>query len=323
MRAWRWEPFLAATGRPMPELPEVESARTVIERAAPGHCTTTVDDSDSYVRRPHLPGQIRDALVARRLVTACRLGSLWCPTSPMDGSVAEGPPLGIRLGMSGKTVIADGTEIDGGDYWEGRSTRGVYRWSRVRLTFDDGGMLMLVDPVGWAESVSTHRSISARTRPPSPTHSSTPPSGTAARRSRRVYSISGALAGIGNLLADEILWHAALHPTRGLDDLRPAEQHRLLDGRGGPLRRRTAGRGAHAYPHPPPPARRPNARTRAPRRPVAPSAAARAGGAPRNRSHPPGSAPYPAARTHVDRPSGGQPTAPDSLLDARCREPRP
>jgi hypothetical protein len=44
--------------------------------------------------------------------------------------------------MSGKIVIADadGTEIDGGNYWEGRRTPGDYRWSRFRLTFDDGGM---------------------------------------------------------------------------------------------------------------------------------------------------------------------------------------
>jgi hypothetical protein len=132
----------------MPELPEVESARTVIERAALGRRITTVDDSDSYVCRPHPPGQIRDALVGRHFVTACRLGkALWCPTSPVDGSVAEGPPLGIHLGMSGKIVIAEayGTEIDGGDYWEGRRTPGDYRWSRFRLTFDDGGTLMLVD----------------------------------------------------------------------------------------------------------------------------------------------------------------------------------
>ncbi|WP_345613196.1 DNA-formamidopyrimidine glycosylase family protein [Pseudonocardia adelaidensis] len=58
----------------MPELPEVESARTVIERAALGRCIATVDDSGSYVCRPHPPGQIRDALVGRRLVRACRLG---------------------------------------------------------------------------------------------------------------------------------------------------------------------------------------------------------------------------------------------------------
>ena len=62
--------------------------------------------------------------------------------------VADGPPLGIHLGMSGKIVIADpgGGEIDGGDYWERRRAPGDYRFPRFTLTFADGGALMLVDP---------------------------------------------------------------------------------------------------------------------------------------------------------------------------------
>lgn len=43
----------------MPELPEVESARAVIERAALGRLIVEVDDSDTYVCRPHRPGEIR------------------------------------------------------------------------------------------------------------------------------------------------------------------------------------------------------------------------------------------------------------------------
>ena len=45
----------------MPELPEVESARAVIERAALGRTITDVDDSDTYECRPHRPGEIRRA----------------------------------------------------------------------------------------------------------------------------------------------------------------------------------------------------------------------------------------------------------------------
>ena len=42
----------------MPELPEVESARRVIERSALGRRIAAVDDRDAYVCRPHTPGQI-------------------------------------------------------------------------------------------------------------------------------------------------------------------------------------------------------------------------------------------------------------------------
>src|SRR6188768_1327783 len=109
----------------MPELPEVESARAVIARAGLGRTITDVDDSDSYVCRPHPPGQIRAALVGTRLIAAHRRGkSIWCDTG--------GPTLGIHLGMSGKIVIAgpDGSELDGGDYWEGRRVAGDFRWQR-------------------------------------------------------------------------------------------------------------------------------------------------------------------------------------------------
>jgi formamidopyrimidine-DNA glycosylase len=51
---------------------------------------------------------------------------MWCQTGPSSGAVT----LGIHLGMSGKIVVADadGTETDGGDYWEGRRMPGDYRW---------------------------------------------------------------------------------------------------------------------------------------------------------------------------------------------------
>ncbi|MEO8887956.1 MAG: DNA-formamidopyrimidine glycosylase family protein, partial [Jatrophihabitantaceae bacterium] len=58
----------------MPELPEVESARSVIERAALGRRIVEVDDSDSYECRPHSPGEIRSALLGRRLTVAHRRG---------------------------------------------------------------------------------------------------------------------------------------------------------------------------------------------------------------------------------------------------------
>src|ERR1700683_181884 len=126
----------------MPELPEVESARVVIERHGLRRRIADVDDSDTFVCRPHAPGEIRHALLGSELIAAMRQGkSMWCPSS-------EAVALGIHLGMSGKIVIADadGAEVDGGDYWEGGRKPGGYRWARFTLTFDDGGRIMLVEP---------------------------------------------------------------------------------------------------------------------------------------------------------------------------------
>ena len=47
----------------MPELPEVERARALIEEHALGRQIAAVDDTDTYVTRPHVPGELSDALV--------------------------------------------------------------------------------------------------------------------------------------------------------------------------------------------------------------------------------------------------------------------
>jgi formamidopyrimidine-DNA glycosylase len=213
-------------GSHMPELPEVESARAVIERSGLGRKIVEVDDGDAYVCRPHLPGQIRDALLGRTLVVAHRRGkSMWCDTSD------DGPELGIHLGMSGKIVIADadGSEVDGGDYWEGRRRAGDYRWSRFGLSFADGGRLLLVDP---------RRLGRVRLDPPveklGPDAATITPAafraalavGTAPIKARLLDQES--IAGIGNLLADQILWAARVHPGRRVDRLTPDDVARLL-----------------------------------------------------------------------------------------------
>src|SRR5262245_21826618 len=133
----------------MPELPEVESARLVIERLALRRAIVEVDDTDTYVCRPHLPGEIRAALVGRRLTVAHRRGkSMWCETSSAGRSRAPGPSLGLHLGMSGRVVFGDGhgQEVDGGDYWQRGRAPGDLRFARFSLAFADGAFLVLVDP---------------------------------------------------------------------------------------------------------------------------------------------------------------------------------
>jgi formamidopyrimidine-DNA glycosylase len=217
----------------VPELPEVESARAVIERAALGRQIVDVDDSDTYVCRPHRPGEIRAALVGRRLTAAHRRGkSMWCETSGIGRSRVPGPTLGIHLGMSGKIVIADidGSEIDGGDYWERGRAPGDYRFGRFSLTFADGGSLMLIDP---------RRLGRVRLDPPietlGPDAASITPAqfrtimarGGAAPVKARLLD-QNAIAGIGNLLADQMLWTAKINPARPVGELSRDEVNRLF-----------------------------------------------------------------------------------------------
>jgi formamidopyrimidine-DNA glycosylase len=215
----------------MPELPEVESARLVIQRSALDRLITDVDDSDRYVCRPHGPGEIRAALLGRRLAEVHRRGkSLWCDPAP---PARPAHILGVHLGMSGKIVIADAdrTEQDGGDYWERGRAPGDYRFSRFALSFSDGGRLLLVDP---------RRLGRVRLDPPVDRLGPDAATLTAAQFAVAVgfgdaplkarLLDQHAIAGIGNLLADEILWRARLDPRRPVNSLTGPERTRLLRG---------------------------------------------------------------------------------------------
>jgi formamidopyrimidine-DNA glycosylase len=215
----------------VPELPEVESARAVIERGALRCRIADVDDSDTYVCRPHPPGEIRAALLGRQLTAAHRQGkSMWCDTSGVGSSRTPGPALGIHLGMSGKIVIADGQggEVDGGDYWERGRAPGDYRFSRFSLTFATGGSLLLIDP----------RRL-ARVRLDPPVEALGPDAGKITAAQFRAAFSRGtapvkarlldqdAIAGIGNLLADQVLWQAKINPARPVGELTRADVDRL------------------------------------------------------------------------------------------------
>ena len=101
----------------MPELPEVEIARSLIADQALHRRIVDVDDSDSYVARPHAPGELRSALTGRSLTAAHRRGkTMWLETSGTGDAAEAGPDLGIHLGMSGRIVVTapDGTVAEGG-----------------------------------------------------------------------------------------------------------------------------------------------------------------------------------------------------------------
>jgi formamidopyrimidine-DNA glycosylase len=216
----------------MPELPEVESARSVVERAALGREIVDADDTDTYECRPHGPGEIRAALLGRRLVVAHRRGkSMWCDTSGIGRAVAAGPTLGIHLGMSGKIVIADGrgNEVDGGDYWERGRAPGDYRFTRFALTFADGGSLLLIDPrrLGRVRLNPPIEALGpdAREITAAQFRVTMARGGSAPVKARLLEQDS--IAGVGNLLADQALWLAKVNPARPVKELSRPDVDRL------------------------------------------------------------------------------------------------
>lgn len=198
----------------MPELPEVEGARALIEDRALGREIVAVDDADTYVCRPHVPGEISDALVGTTLTSAHRQGkTMWVATD-------RGPVLGLHLGMAGKIVI------DEAEAGEPKPDGPVLRpsWDRFTLHFADGGSLILrdkrrlgravldpvIDHLGPDAAEVTRAAFRERVG-----HGSAP-------LKARIMDQS-VIAGVGNLLADEALWQARLLPTRPAQSLSEAE----------------------------------------------------------------------------------------------------
>jgi formamidopyrimidine-DNA glycosylase len=215
----------------VPELPEVETARTLIAEQALHRPIVDVDDSDSYVARPHAPGDLRSALTGRSLTAAHRRGkTMWLETSGIGDAAAPGPELGIHLGMSGRILVTapDGTVSEGGDpnRYNTRPRNPV--WNRFTLRFADGGSLVLLDPRRLGR-VRLDPDIAALG--PDATQVSRAQfrdlitKGTIAVKARLLDQSK--LAGIGNLLADEILWQAKVSPLARVNSLTPVQVGRL------------------------------------------------------------------------------------------------
>jgi formamidopyrimidine-DNA glycosylase len=221
----------------VPELPEVETARKLIAERALHRTIVAVDDTDSYVCRPHAPGQIRDALLGRQLVAAHRRGkTMWCETSGLDGSgghgsaehgsAEHGPDLGLHLGMAGRIVVeTPGHQTAwGGEPFRRDAQPARAQWDRFRLDFADGGSLVLFDkrrlgrvwlnpglaalgPDAGTVTEAEFRDLVRR--------------GTVAVKARLLDQSK--IAGVGNLLADEALWQARISPQTPAGSLsRPA-----------------------------------------------------------------------------------------------------
>jgi formamidopyrimidine-DNA glycosylase len=209
----------------VPELPEAERARQQIERVR-GREIVAVDDSDVYVCRPHAPGEIAAALVGQRLAEPHRRGKfLWVETE-------DGPVLGLHLGMAGSLVL------DAEPHPRG--------WDRFALELDGGGRLALRD----------RRRLGRAVLQPDFSHVG-PDAGEVSRADFRDRIGRGtapvkarlldqrAIAGVGNLLADEILYQAGIDPRRPSGELTTEELDELRRATRAAIRHAIRRGGAH------------------------------------------------------------------------------
>jgi formamidopyrimidine-DNA glycosylase len=211
----------------MPEMLEAEMARSVIGDRALGRRIAAVVATDAwYLKRGLTAAAMADSLPGRRFAAARRIGKqLLLDTSGVGRSRTPGPVLGLHLGMSGRVVV-DGESA--GDPLLYASSAENPAWLRFGVQFADGGSLWLRDP----------RRLGAVELDPDESRLG-PDAATLDRRAldaalgrshaplKAVLMDQSRIAGLGNLLTDEILWRAGLDPERPASGLDADERSRL------------------------------------------------------------------------------------------------
>jgi formamidopyrimidine-DNA glycosylase len=217
----------------VPELPEVEAARRLLARVAGGRRITAVwcaDDRIVFEGAP--PAHFARALRGRRIRAAHRHGKhLWL-------ELDRPPALTLHFGMTGGVRVPGRRPLRLRSSGRRRSadTSWPPRFTKLRLRLDDGGEVAMID----ARRLGRIR-LRADPRHEPPLRGLGPdawrelpaPAALHARLHSRRGPIKALLldqtflAGVGNWVADEVLYQAAIAPRRPAGSLSAVEARRL------------------------------------------------------------------------------------------------
>lgn len=184
--------------------------RTICEVDAP---------DDWYLKGVDAPA-VQEALVGATIESLGRVGKLMVA----ETSAAT---VGLRFGMTGIPLIDDEPVIAELEY---SSKRLDPSWNRFGLRFQDGGTFVMNDPRrlggveldpdvdalgpdAWAVTAAELQGIFGRYRV----------------ASKALLLNQKRIAGIGNLLADELLWRSAISPQRPANEVSPEAVTRLAE----------------------------------------------------------------------------------------------
>jgi formamidopyrimidine-DNA glycosylase len=225
------EVFPVHTLSTVPELPDVEHLRRRWEEHVPGATITRTVTTDRGILRNTTPRALDAALSGARVEPPERIGK-WLLAR------TDGPTVVLHFGMDGSLRWADGPE---GRHRHDRvvfeTDRGEMRFRNMRklgglwLAHDDSELAGVLGNVGPDALALSRRRVASELR---------------ARRGQAKSALMDQthISGIGNLIADEVLWQARLHPKTRLEELDDAEIDALAGTVGSVLRRAVA---SHDY----------------------------------------------------------------------------
>jgi formamidopyrimidine-DNA glycosylase len=203
----------------VPELIEIELYRQLAESAL-DRPVAQVDAPDAwFLKRGLTADVVGDALRGRRLTAARRRGKL------LVLDTDDGPTLGLRFGMTGRLLVDDDPAIERLEY---STDRNDTKWDRFVIHLTDGGTIRLRDPrrLGGVELDPDEDLLGPDALTIGAAALRDSLRGSTAPLKARLMD-QGRVAGLGNLLTDEILWRAGLDPARQAGSLHPRELRRL------------------------------------------------------------------------------------------------
>lgn len=202
----------------MPEGIEVEFYRRASVAALDRRVASVQVQPPAFARQGS-SGAIADAIEGHTFIAARRRGKLLL----LD---TAGATLGVRFGMTGRLIVDGDAVIDKLEY---ASDRDDEAWDRLVVAFVDGGRLAVRDQrrLGNVELNPDEDALGVDVFSVGGAELAVI-LGSSSRPLKSRLMDQAQLAGLGNLLTDEILWRASLDPERPAQSLDAPEQRRLL-----------------------------------------------------------------------------------------------
>jgi formamidopyrimidine-DNA glycosylase len=203
----------------VPELPEVETVRRQLAPLLEGRCLTRVTIDDERLTRPFDPDEVARRLEGERVRVLDRRGKY------LILRLESGRALLVHLRMTGSLRHAQAGTLPDDPYrravvtLEGGSELGYRDVRRF-------GTWLLLEP----DEVEAYLDARVGPEPLGPSFRSSDLAGRLAGRRAPVKAAildQRAVAGVGNIYADEALWRARIHPLRGARSLDSREVQAL------------------------------------------------------------------------------------------------